>query len=65
MDISFSFAKRHQVLLDPVAPTVFYTHRKARGSLLFMMKFRLSVLASAIIEGMNVAGLRNARNRCV
>ena len=25
MDISFSFAKRHQVLLDPVAPTVFYT----------------------------------------
>ena len=25
MDISFSFAKRHQVLLDPATPAVFYT----------------------------------------
>jgi hypothetical protein len=36
-------------------------HRNACGSLLFIMKFRLSVFASAIIAGMNVAGLRSAR----
>lgn len=29
MDISFSFAKRHQILLDPVTPTVFYTQETA------------------------------------
>ena len=29
MDISFSFAKRHQILLDPVSPTVFYTQETA------------------------------------